>query len=100
MAKAKKDFTKTEAAQKVKDNPTLDYISSAEPEPTPTTTAPKPPEGYKVDYHYTEVKKRRLQLVLQPSLYERIKAESDRQGISVNEYCHRTLNANTPGAER
>lgn len=34
---------------------------------------------------------RRLQLVLQPSLYERVKARAKVRGLSVNEYVHRIL---------
>lgn len=55
-----------------------------------------PPKGYKLDPRYVETKSRRLQLMLQPSLYDRIKAEADAAGISVNECICRTLNKAIP----
>lgn len=48
----------------------------------------KAPSGYKLSPEFIEVKSRRVQLVLQPSLYERLKAQSEKQGISVNELAH------------
>ena len=55
----------------------------------------KPPEGYKINPLYVETKRRRLQLVMQPSLYEKVKARANQQKISVNEYIHRVLAAAT-----
>lgn len=89
-----------------KDNPALQFISSTEPEPqpveqladqpeTPPRATEKPPAGYKMDPRFVEVKSRRLQLVLQPSLYERVKAKAAAAGISVNEYVHQILAAAT-----
>ena len=75
MAQKKKSFI---------DNPALQFISAAE-------TETKPPEGYKVNPLYVETKSRRLQLVLQPSLYERVKAGAAAAGLSVNEYVHQIL---------
>lgn len=48
-------------------------------------------EEYHVNPFYIENKSKRLQLVLQPSLYERVKAKAEALGISVNEFCHQTL---------
>ncbi len=53
------------------------------------------PKGYKLDPKYIELKSRRVQLVFQPSLYERIKRAADKQGISFNEYCHTILDKAT-----
>jgi len=87
-----------------KDNPALQFISTAEEEtetrqeektitmPQPTE---KPPEGYKLNPLYVETKSRRLQLVLQPSLYERVKAGAKAAGLSVNEYVHQILDEAT-----
>lgn len=76
----------------IEDNPALQFISSTEPlterKPTP---AEKPPEGYKLNPLYVETKSRRLQLVLQPSLYEKVKATAKSKGVSVNEYIHKLL---------
>lgn len=82
------------------DNPALQFISTAEPEETrqegrePTAQpkpAEKPPAGYKLNPLYVETKSRRLQLVLQPSLYDRVKAGASAAGLSVNEYVHQIL---------
>lgn len=81
-----------------KDNPALQFITTAEPEPQPadqpeqtTRATDKPPAGYKMDPRFVEIKSRRLQLVLQPSLYDRVKAKAAAAGISVNEYVHQIL---------
>ena len=55
----------------------------------------KAPKGYKVNPMYIETKTKRMQLVVQPSLYDRIKEASKKAGLSVNEYCHRVLNEAT-----
>lgn len=87
------------------DNPALQFISTAGEEeakadgldpttPQPTTPpkpAGKPPAGYKRNPLYVETKSRRLQLVLQPSLYDRVKAGAVAAGLSVNEYVHKIL---------
>ena len=51
----------------------------------------KAPEGYKLNPLYVEVKSKRVQLVLQPSVFAKAKAAADAEGISFNEYCHRLL---------
>lgn len=84
-----------------KDNPALQFISAAaDPEPeAPEQPAlistEKPPAGYKVNPLYVETKTRRLQLVLQPSLFERVKAQAKASGLSVNEYVHQVLDKAT-----
>lgn len=70
-------------------NPAMQFISPQE-ETVKTTDAP---EGYKVNPLYVEIKSRRLQLLVQPSLYERIKAKATAQGKSVNELVHTILEA-------
>ena len=57
--------------------------------------AERPPEGYKLDYRYIEKKTRRLQLVFQPSLYERVKAVAEKAGLSINDYVSQTLDRAT-----
>ena len=89
------------AKKTFKDNPALQFISSVNEEreqETPTRaeqTTPKAPEGYKANPLYVEIKSRRLQLVLQPSLYDRVKARAKAEGLSVNEYVHKTLDEAT-----
>ena len=75
---AKKDFSQ------VNSNP--DYISSRRAQALaqePTTQAPQPeaPEGYILK---TEPKSRRLQLLIAPSLYDKIKTAADTAEKSVN----------------
>lgn len=75
---AKKDFSQ------VNSNP--DYISSRRAQALaqePTTQAPQPeaPEGYILK---TEPKSRRLQLLIAPSLYDKIKTAADAAEKSVN----------------
>lgn len=82
-----------------KDNPALQFISAAEEiereeqKPIQPKAIEKPPTGYKykINPYYIETKTRRLQLVLQPSLYERVKTKAKESGLSVNEYVHRIL---------
>lgn len=74
-----------------RDNPALNFISTAgqeAPEPRTERTAP---EGFKRNPEYIEKKTRRLQLVLQPSLYEKVKARAEENGTSVNDYIHSIL---------
>lgn len=67
---------------------TIAAVDGTESKPAATGKAP---EGYKLNPLYVEVKSKRVQLVLQPSLYERVKAAAVKEGISFNEYCHRLL---------
>lgn len=88
-------------------NPALSYISDEsiaavegqqhQPE-EPQATAPdretleaNKPEGYKLNPYYVEVKSKRVQIVLRPSVYEGIKAASKADGTSFNDYVHRLL---------
>ena len=100
-----------------KDNPALMFISGAEeagkeqgeqaeqveqtkqavaevPLKAPTTKMPTG-TGYKYNPLYVETKTKRLQLVLQPSVFERVKARAKESGLSVNEYCHQILDKAT-----
>lgn len=49
------------------------------------------PEGYKIDPNLIEKKTRRLQLLLQPSLYEKLKKRAFEEGKSVNDTLHNIL---------
>lgn len=51
----------------------------------------KPPKGYKINPLYIETKTRRLQLVLRPSLYDKVKKKAEKANLSVNEFIHRVL---------
>lgn len=49
------------------------------------------PKGYKLNPKYIEKKDRRLQLLLQPSVYDAIKAKAESNGQSVNNFIHELL---------
>ena len=73
-----------------KDNPALRFLSVPEEE---EKASGKAPDGYKLNPMYVETRSRRLQLVLQPSLYEKVRERATAEKISVNEYIHRILEA-------
>lgn len=93
------------AKKSFKDNPALQFISDTEPEAKEQKPIEKEepvqnewasiPKGYKLNPQYVEVKSRRLQLVLQPSLYKRVKKQAKAHKLSVNEYVHRVLDQAT-----
>lgn len=104
-------------------NPALAFISAQEPEAervevqdaeprkATTTAAKKPektstdtkvkttdaPEGFKANPLFVETKSRRMQLLVQPSLYDAIKAKATAEGRSVNELVHSILEATIKG---
>ena len=53
--------------------------------PSKPTRARKAPEGYKLNPEYIEVKSKRVQLLLQPSVVEALKALAKEKGLSMNE---------------
>ena len=97
----KKSFLEDLDTGIAEDNPALQFISKREPEepePQPQAAASSdrtPPEGYKLNPMFIETKTRRVQIVLQPSLYERVKAAAKAKGVSVNEYIHNVLDVAT-----
>jgi hypothetical protein len=100
---AKKSFKRSE--------PALAFISGAEETSRPPKkTASKPkspkakptarggetaPEGYKLAPQYIETKSRRVQALIQPSVYEAVKAKASSLGISTNEAINEALKAYT-----
>lgn len=86
----KQDYTKS---------PALQFISAAEQEQESkqpdTQSGGKAPEGMKLNPEYIEKyiekRTRRVQIVLQPSLYERAKAKAESCGKSFNDYIHELL---------
>lgn len=75
-------------------NPAMKFISQPQPEEQGApqqSKASAAPEGYKLNPLYVETKSRRLQLLVQPSLHEKIKARASASGRSVNEYIHSLL---------
>lgn len=49
------------------------------------------PKGMRVNSKYVEIKSKRIQLTMQPSLYARVKKASEKAKISVNDYIHQVL---------
>lgn len=81
-------------------NPAMNFISQesidrAEEETTAKDeTAKRPakaPEGYKLNPLYIETKSKRLQLLIQPSLHEKLKARAKAEGTSVNDIVNTIL---------
>jgi hypothetical protein len=108
MAK-KKSFLETSGAKETS-NPALSFISEesikaveekeseekkGQAFPLKAPKEERPPKGYKINPMFIETKSKRMQLVVQPSLYESLKKASKRAGLSVNEYCHRVLSEAT-----
>lgn len=86
------------ATKKSFKNPALSFISQEsidkveQPETTPTTPATKkPPEGYKYNPEFIETKSRRVQALIQPTLYGDAKAVSSELGLSFNEFLNKAL---------
>ena len=78
---AKKDFSSIAT-------PALQFISNQDTEqPKKDTTQ----GGYKVNPAYIEKKSRRLQLLMQPSLYDLLKTRAVEEGTSVNNLIHELL---------
>lgn len=75
------------------DNPALRFISSTDTEETsretntsiPVVSKLTPPAGYKINPAFIETKSKRVQLLLQPSTVEAIKALAKKQSLSMNE---------------
>jgi hypothetical protein len=72
-------------------NPAMQFISQPEEAPQEETSvaapakAGKAPAGYKLNPLYVETKSRRLQLLVQPSMHDRLKERAAREGKSINE---------------
>lgn len=70
-----------------KDNPALKFISTPGTGPDQETPAAPPApqqEGF-------EAKSRRLQLLIRPSLYKRLKEAATAKGFSINEFINISL---------
>ena len=77
-------------------NPAMQFISTPAEETTTgagegVASTKDAPEGYKVNPLYIEKRSKRLQLLVQPSLYDKVKAHAETEGCSVNDYIHRVL---------
>ena len=60
---------------------------------------PKPPAGHVLNRAFVETKSKRLQVLMQPSVYERVRAQAEATGVSVNEMISRLLVAGLEAVE-
>ena len=75
-------------------DPALQFISSAAEQQDNSEKAIRQTDEsprFKPAPGMIEVKSKRFQIVLQPSLYEAAKAEAEREGKSLNEFIHIAL---------
>ena len=76
-------------------NPVEAFISVPEEEPVrkdpPVGGLVKAPEGYKRNPEFIEVRSKRVQLLLQPSVVDRMKALAKSEGASINEMYNRAV---------
>lgn len=81
-------------------NPAMAFISTAKEQeefaltqPTKEELEAKESNGVpmKKNPEYLETKSKRVQMLMQPSLYNSIKEEAEKEGISVNEMMHTIL---------
>lgn len=91
MVKAKTDYTASPALAFIKPAAEQEQEQEQATNAPASLTSRKAPEGMKINPLYIEKRTRRVQLVLQPSLYEKAKAQADRLGISFNDYVHALL---------
>ena len=89
------------------DSPARQFFSGAVAEPEPdaeqeprtesrqaamgTGAQEGAPAGYKRNPEYIECRTKRVQLVIQPSLYEAAKAAATEAGVSLNEFFNRAV---------
>ena len=76
------------------ENPAELFITKQEKEVSNQSTegiTTNAPEGYKINPLYIEKRSRRLQLLIQPSLYKKLKARAIHEGKSVNDVLHNIL---------
>lgn len=72
-------------------NPAMSFISNPEPETPAEPKQETAPSGYKKNPMYVETKSRRVQLLMQPGLYEKVRARASGEGKSFNDYVHALL---------
>lgn len=68
-----------------KNNPALSFMDAPEQEARQEARTKQAPEGYKLNPEFIETKTKRVQLLLQPSVVEAIKATAKKEGLSMNE---------------
>jgi hypothetical protein len=92
MAKSKSFKSDTNPAMSFISQESIDKVDGKqEGATTPTGGKKKAPEGYKPNPEYIETKSKRVQLLVQPSVYEAVKAKAKANGISTNEAINEAL---------
>jgi predicted DNA binding CopG/RHH family protein len=81
-----------------REDPALTFISAAAEQDADNQTD-EVPVRMKLNHDYIEVKTKRVQLVMQPSVYKRAKTAAKTAGLSFNEYVHRLLDQATQGGK-
>ena len=81
---AKKTF-KSNPAMSFISQETIEKVDGAPVEKGSAANEKKAPEGYKVNPEFIEKKSRRVQILIQPSVYEAVRVKAQADGISVNE---------------
>lgn len=66
-------------------NPAMQFISTPTEEPIKPEEIAPAPEGYKISPLYVEKKTKRLQLLLKPSVFDKLKAKALKEDRSVND---------------
>ena len=51
----------------------------------------KAPDGYKINPEFIEKRTKRIQLIMQPSVYNAAKNKAEQNGMSFNEYVHKII---------
>ena len=93
---SKKSF-KTNPAMNFISTETIERVDGTPDSQATATTAihstgkKKAPTGYKPNPEYIETKSKRVQILVQPSLYADAKAVCEELGISLNDFIHRSI---------
>ena len=72
-------------------NPAMQFISTPAEEREADATTVTAPKGYRVNPLYIETRSKRLQLLVQPSLLDKLKGKAKAEGRSVNSLVHSIL---------
>ena len=89
MAKTK-DFTASPAMSFISPE-SIEAVDGKQKKPAKSKPKAKAPEGYKANPEYIETKSKRVQLLVQPSVYEEVKKKAKAEGISTNEAINEAL---------
>ncbi len=69
-----------------------DSVNKVDGTPAPARTSKtSTPAGFKLNPEFIETKSKRVQVLLQPSVYEAVKARAQAENISVNEAINTAL---------